>query len=103
MTDAEFIRAVQRLLDRTSHWTPARWAQRGRADVVHGLVQRLADAGEEAEGRPSRPVPRLASDLALTDQLRVVAADLLAAGAKAPALSAATEAVRATTRELASP
>ena len=68
---------------------------------MHGLVQRLADAGAEVEGRPTRPVPRLASDLALPDQIRVVAADLRAAGAAEPALVAATEAVRATTREIA--
>jgi hypothetical protein len=98
LTDSDFARAVQRLLDRTSHWTPARWAQRDRAESVHALVQRLADAGAVAEGRPTRPVPRLASDLALPDQLRVVAADLVAAGAESPAL---TEAVRATTRDLA--
>jgi hypothetical protein len=101
LTDAEFARAVQRLLDRTSHWTPARWSQRDRADVVHGLIQRLADAGAEAEGRPARPVPRLASDLALPDQLRVMAADLRAAGANEPVLTAATDAVRAATRDLA--
>ena len=101
MTDRDFARAVQRLLDRTSHWTPARWAQRGRAESVHALVQLLADAGAEAEGRPARPVPRLASDLALPDQLRVMAADLRAAGAEPATLASATEAVRATTRDLA--
>lgn len=101
MTDSDFARAVQRLLDRTSHWTPARWSQRDRAESVHALVQRLADAGAEAEGRPARPVPRLASDLALPDQLRVMAADLVAAGAEPSLLAAATEAVRATTRDLA--
>jgi hypothetical protein len=101
LTDTEFARAVQRLLDRTSHWTPARWAQRGRGDLVHGLVQRLADVGAEVEGRPTLPVPRLASDLALPDQLRVVTADLRTAGAGEQVLAAATEAVRAATREIA--
>jgi hypothetical protein len=84
----------------TSHWTPARWAQRGRGDVVHGLVQRIADIGAEVEGRPARPVPRLASDLALPDQLRVVTADLRAADADEQLLAIATGAVRAATRDL---
>jgi hypothetical protein len=106
LTEAQFVRAVQRLLDRTSHWTPARWSTpgastgQGRGDLVHGLVQRLADLGAEVEGRPPRPVPRLASDLALPDQLRVVAADLTAAGATESMLVGATDLVRTTTRDL---
>ena len=44
------------------------------------LVQQLADLAADAEGEPPRAVPRLDNDLALPDQLRVVAADLLAAG-----------------------
>ena len=45
-------------------------------DLMHDLVQWMADRGAEAEGRPPLTVPRLANDLALPDQLQVVAADL---------------------------
>ncbi|BCJ33031.1 hypothetical protein Athai_05340 [Actinocatenispora thailandica] len=47
--------------------------------MLHALVQQLADLGADAEARPHQPVPRLDNDLALPDQLRVVAADLTAA------------------------
>jgi hypothetical protein len=63
------------LLSRVGHWSAARWAQDGRNDRVFALVQRLADLAAVAEGRPPRPVPRLA-DLVLPDQLRVMVADL---------------------------
>ncbi|MFI5914663.1 hypothetical protein [Dactylosporangium sp. NPDC051541] len=73
--------AVRKLVGQVSHWTPPRWAASGlsgatRADLMHDLVQWLADRGAEAEGRPPLPVPRLENDLALPDQLQVVAADL---------------------------
>jgi hypothetical protein len=42
-------------------------------------VQRIADLGADGEGRPRRPVPRLA-DTALADQLAVVVDDVLRAG-----------------------
>ena len=51
-----------------------------RADLVHRLVQEIANLAADAEGEPRRAVPRLDNDLALPDQLRVVAADLVAAG-----------------------
>jgi len=51
---------------------------RGRSDAVYALVQRLADAAAEVEGRTPLPVPRLA-DTVLPDQLRVMVADLVAA------------------------
>jgi hypothetical protein len=79
-------RAVDRLVNHVSHWTPSRWAASSasgagsRADVMYALVQRLADLGADVEGQPRRPVPRLDNDLALPDQLRVVAADLGATG-----------------------
>ncbi|WP_081687525.1 hypothetical protein [Glycomyces tenuis] len=44
---------------------------------MHALVQALADVCAEAEGEPRRPVPRLASDLHLPEQLQVVGLDLL--------------------------
>ena len=51
---------------------------------MHGLVQQLADLGADAEGREHRPVPRLANDLGLPDQLRVVVADLVRSASTAP-------------------
>jgi hypothetical protein len=92
--------AVDRLVGQVAHWTPARWATPAkgggtRAEVVHGLVQRLADLAAEAEGQPRRVVPRLDSDLALPDQLRVIAADLIAADPSPDVLNEATAAVTA--------
>jgi len=100
MTDAgaaEFRSAVTRLVRRVSHWTPPRWAASGRAELVHGLVQQLADLAADAEGEPRRAVPRLGNDAALPDQLRVVAADLLAAGGECARAAAL---VRETSRAL---
>ncbi|MDQ7908724.1 hypothetical protein RB614_29750 [Phytohabitans sp. ZYX-F-186] len=96
-------RAVDLFVGQTNHWTAARWAQPAgpagtRGDLTHGLVQRIADRAADAEGQPRRPVPRLVADTALTDQLRVVAADLLAAAPPAAITAAAAtdvEAVRA--------
>jgi hypothetical protein len=90
--------AVGRLVDRVAHWTPVRWnlpsaAGGSRADAVHGLVQEIADLAADAEGQPHRPVPRLANDLALPDQLRVVVADLVRAAPGAAVLGAATDRV----------
>ncbi|GAA2391367.1 hypothetical protein [Dactylosporangium salmoneum] len=73
--------AVRKLVGQVSHWTPPRWAAFSlsgatRADLMHDLIQWMADRCAEAEGRPALPVPRLDNDLALPDQLTVVAADL---------------------------
>lgn len=93
MTDdepTELRRAVDLVVGRVAHWTPARWTRPAygpagsRAECVHHLVQRLADATADAERMPRRAVPRLDNDLALPDQLRVVAADALAACATRP-------------------
>ncbi|HKS99603.1 MAG TPA: hypothetical protein VJT31_08760 [Rugosimonospora sp.] len=75
---------MDRLVDQVSHWTSTRWAASSavggsRAEAAHALAQRLADLEARATGRPSRPVPRLPSDLALPDQWRVLARDLVAA------------------------
>lgn len=96
--------AVARLVGQVQHWTPARWAKPAeaggtRADVVHGLAQRLADAAADATGEPRRPVPRLENDLALPDQLRVLCADLVAAPASA-AQALALDDVRAVAKAL---
>lgn len=96
-------RAVDLFVGQTGHWTASRWAQPAgpagtRGDLTHGLVQRIADRAADAEGEPRRPVPRLVADSALTDQLRVVTADLLAAAppeAVTAAAAAEVEAVRA--------
>ncbi len=113
--------AADRLVNRVSQWTPARWerpvradldvsgpaiAVSGpaypltRADVVFGLVQELADVAAQVEARPRREVPRLDNHLALSDQLRVMVADLLAADPPAEMARAATAAVDAATRAL---
>jgi hypothetical protein len=100
------VRMVDRLVDRVGHWTPSRWAaaagtgDRSRADVVHALAQQLADLEAEATGRARRPVPRLANDLALPDQVRVMALDLVAAPAGPAVLAAARKAVTEAQREL---
>lgn len=94
---------VDRFVAAVAHWTPTAWAAPAgvaggpagsRADVTHALVQRIADLAADAEGQPHRPVPRLDNDLALPDQLRVLAADLLAADPPRPTLEAALAAVR---------
>jgi hypothetical protein len=69
-----------------------------RADVVFALVQELADLGADAEGRPRRTVPRPPYDLALPDQVAVMAADLRAASGPATLASAAAAIQRAARR-----
>lgn len=102
MTVTEFNRAVDRLLNHVSHWTPPRWAASSAsgsgscADVMHGLLQRLADLAADAEGQPHRPVPRLDNMLGLPDQLRVIAADLRLANPDEATLAEATELLRTT-------
>lgn len=61
-----------------------------RADVAHHLAQALADAASDAEGRPRQRLPRLASDLALADQLAVTADDLVRARPEPAVAIAAT-------------
>ncbi|WP_080671554.1 hypothetical protein [Salinispora cortesiana] len=95
-------RTVELIVRQVGHWQQPRWAASAaggsvsRADLVHRLVQELANLAADAEMRPRRVVPRLDHDLALPDQLRVVAADLLAATASDAALAQATSAVTAT-------
>lgn len=50
---------------------------RAPTDVVHPVLQHLADTAADAEGILQRPVPRLAPH-ALADQLTVLAHDALA-------------------------
>jgi hypothetical protein len=103
----ELNAAVARFAAATAAWTPAAWAAaapgvpgESRADVVHGLVQRLADLAATAESQTHRPVPRLDNDLALPDQLRVIAADLLAATPAPAHLADAETALHAARRAL---
>ncbi|MCX4386632.1 hypothetical protein OG777_06780 [Micromonospora peucetia] len=85
MSLGELGRAVELLVRQVRHWQQPRWAaaatggNMSRADLLHRLVQEIANLCADAEGGPRRAVPRLDNDLALPDQLRVVAADLIAA------------------------
>jgi len=85
---------------RVGHWDDNRWGSAGRGDRVFALAQWLADAGADVEDGPRRPVPRLEHDTSLTDQVRVLASDLVLAGAPDTVLRAATEAVLDTIRSL---
>lgn len=95
----ELSRKVDLLVNQVSHWSAPRWAGPNRTDgtprgdLFHRLVQRLADLAADAEGVPRREVPRLENDLVLPDQLRVIAADLLAANPPAEVLAEAAELV----------
>ena len=99
MSAAELDRAVALLVRQVGHWQQPRWSAPAgggnvsRADLVHKLVQELANLAADAAGEPRREVPRLPSDLALPDQLRVVAADLALAAPPAPVLAAAANAI----------
>jgi hypothetical protein len=100
MSADEVARETRRLVDRVSTWTPSRWAASSasgpgsRADRFHALVQQVADQAADAEGEPRRVVPRLSPDTALPDQLRVVVADLLAAGPDEEALATAARRIK---------
>ncbi|MFC5923544.1 hypothetical protein [Micromonospora vulcania] len=102
MSAAELDQAVELLVRQVRHWEQPRWAAAAttgnvpRADLVHRLVQEIANLAADAEGEPRRTVPRLDNDLALPDQVRVVAADLVAAAPDAKALARAAAEVTAT-------
>lgn len=102
MRGTELGRAVELLVRQVGHWEQPRWAaaaaggNAARGDLVHRLVQEVANLAADAEGQPRRTVPRLDNDLALPDQLRVVAADLVAAGPPPEVLARAAAEVTAT-------
>ncbi|WP_433117794.1 hypothetical protein [Micromonospora sp. CA-246542] len=106
MSVTELEQAVRSLVGQVGHWEQPRWAATAttgnvpRADLVHRLVQEVANLAADAEGQPRRTVPRLDNDLALPDQLRVVTADLLATGADAEVLARAAAEVTATRNAL---
>ncbi|TCB99992.1 hypothetical protein E0H26_04835 [Micromonospora zingiberis] len=93
---------MELMVRQVGHWQQPRWSavaaggNVARGDLVHRLVQEIANLTADAEGQPRRDVPRLDNDLALPDQLRVVAADLLAAGPPAEVLARAAAQVAAT-------
>jgi hypothetical protein len=74
----DFATSIDRLLNQIRVWEQPRWNQNDRAPRTYALVQRLADLGADAEGRPRREVPR-EHDMILPDQVRVMADDLLRA------------------------
>jgi hypothetical protein len=96
--------AVNRLVAQVAHWELPRWSTtlpsgETRADRVFALVQRLADRAAAAEGEPRREVPRLGPQN-LADQARVMASDLVRAGADPAALAEAAADVLETHRLL---
>jgi hypothetical protein len=106
VSDDDLGRTVDLLVRQVGHWEAPRWGAPAadgsgtRGDAVYRLIQRLADLGADAEGRVRRTVPRLDNDTALPDQLRVVAADLVAAGPTPEVLVAAAGDVAAVRRLL---
>jgi len=82
----------------TATGAPAR--VKTRAEVMHALIQRLADRCARLEGRPAQPVPRLDNDLSLPDQLQVMVADLALVGASDEELDAAVADIEATATRL---
>jgi hypothetical protein len=85
VTSAPLAKEVASLVQRLRLWTPTRWQAAAepwgtRADLVRHLAQWLADQAAEAEGRPSQPLPVLANQLLLPDQLAVTGDDLVRTG-----------------------
>ena len=84
MPDALLAKELAALVQRLRLWTPARWAAAcepwgTRADVGRHLAQWCADRAAALEGAPQRPLPVLAPDLLVADQLAVTGEDLLRA------------------------
>lgn len=75
---------VTSLVARLRLWTPARWSAAAppwgtRADLGRHLAQWCADRAAELEAQPTRPLPVLAPDLLVADQLAVTGDDLVRA------------------------
>ncbi|BBH66172.1 hypothetical protein ACTI_28570 [Actinoplanes sp. OR16] len=96
---SDFTVSIERLLTQVHHWEERRWSQPAgpvtRAQAVFALAQQLADLGAEAEKTPAREVPFVHA-MVLPDQLRVLAADIMAAGPPPELLTRATTAVTET-------
>jgi hypothetical protein len=83
------------LLTRLRRWDAAGWAVAAagggtRAEVAAVAVQRLADLGADAEGRPRRAVPGLGPTV-LADQLAVMVDDIRRSGDPVAADAATAE------------
>lgn len=83
------------VLSRLRRWTADGWAVPAigggtRADAAAATVQRLADLGAAAEGRPRRPVPGLGPGV-LADQLAVMVDDIGRTGDPAAIEAASAE------------
>ncbi|MFC7544828.1 hypothetical protein [Plantactinospora sp. GCM10030261] len=106
MSAADLNRAVDQLVRQVGHWEAPRWAavaaagNAPRGELVHRLVQRIANRAADAASERRRTVPRLDNDMALPDQLRVVTADLVAAGPPDEVLAESAAEVQATRRVL---
>ncbi|MGB9378364.1 MAG: hypothetical protein WCB04_12715 [Mycobacteriales bacterium] len=91
MSAQELMRHVERLRSSVSVWSVGRWSAAPRplpgllptstscAGVARHLVQLLADAGADAEGRARREVPDTGNDLVLADQILVLGRDFVLA------------------------
>ena len=106
LTPDQLVRAVDQLVNHVGHWSPSRWTvagaagERSRAEIVHALAQRLADLEADVTGRDRYPVPRLGNDLALPDQVRVMALDLVRTDAGPAVLAAALDALTSARSQL---
>jgi hypothetical protein len=69
--------------------------------VVHALVQQLADLEATQRHQSPRAVPRLSTDLAIPDQLTVMARDLLVEPSDSQVLAEAAAAVEAIRQRVA--
>jgi hypothetical protein len=83
------------LLPRLRRWPAEGWAVAAvgggtRESVASAAVQRLADLGADAEGRPRRAVPGLGPAV-LADQLAVMVDDIARTGNPAAIEAAAAE------------
>lgn len=100
----ELAKAAGELARRLRRWNRKGWdaAAAGggtRRDALRAAVQRLADLGAVAEGRPPRPVLPPVGDHALPDQLAVMVHDVRQTGDPAAATAAVAE-LRALQAEL---
>lgn len=94
-TSEEVQQEAARVVSRLGTLSPTRLP----VDVVRASVQRLADTARAAEGLPPLAVPDLRPH-GWVDLLRVVVADLLAAGASEETLSSARDELTALRRAL---
>ncbi|MEP6696605.1 MAG: hypothetical protein ABJA34_06975 [Pseudonocardiales bacterium] len=99
------LQNTERLRAAVAGWSVGRWSAAPRplpgmlststtcAGVANHLVQVLADLGADAEGRPRQDVPPAGTDLALADQIAVMAYDIALADPAARLVVSALEEV----------